>query len=198
MNLYRGRIGNVASSSALRKSDIVQIPEERQLSIIYDERFYSVKDRWGLGVVHDMAMFGAVRTQIEIVVNHKVFDTPKFNSKWGTPPDLAAILGCFEAKAQMISIMPDSKLVKLGTNGTPRVHEIAERGTMVAESRENRQKLLMLLHQVPDLLGAISKSGESLARVIWNAGDRVVRRRLYGGCRSGTGMTTTPASVSLK
>jgi hypothetical protein len=170
-DLYR-KIGNLDSVSVLRREKIIEIPEERQLSIIFDRRFQGTKDSRGVGPVHDLAMFGTVRTQVEIVVNHRTFDRPRFMSEWGTPPDLVAILGRWEAQMKMVSILPRTNLVKPRLNGRTRLHDIAG-------SQASRRKLLMLLDQVPDLLGAISKNGESLARVIWNSGDKRVRRQLY-------------------
>jgi hypothetical protein len=169
-DLYRA-IGRKESVSLLRREKIIQIPEEKQLAIVWDDSFHSVKDSRGVGLIHDLAMYGTVRTQVEIIVQHAKFDTPAYNSQWGTPPDLAAILGCFDAKMMMVETFTTAELTKPRLNSRTHLHDIGR-------SVENRGKL-MLVDQVPQkVLGTLAK-GVSAARLVHNTGDKAVKRKLY-------------------
>lgn len=169
--LYNGGASSGGSFDSSRKSRISGLSDEVQLFMLGDEGIRSARDRYGIGPVHDFALFGGAAVQLRIFEEREFFNSDMFQSPWGTPIDLLALYGCQEVKKMMLEL-PKVELMAARRNGGTLLHGLAK-----GMDREGR---LMLLELSPDMLGAKDRNGRSVIREIHDCGDKAVEERVYG------------------
>lgn len=167
--IYSDRNAKVSVDS-MKREEISALSDEMQLLLVSDRRIHSVKDRYGVGPVHDLARFGRPAVQLRIFDGREVFDAAAFRGLWGTPMDFLALYGCLRVQRKILKL-PRAELAAVRSNGRTLLHGLAR--------SINREDHLRLLNLPPSLLRTKTEGGDSVIGVMYYSGNPVVKRQVY-------------------